>query len=90
MVIDFSVSRVCVSPASDVLGVCVVITPALKLCRLGRFLGRFSIGWYLLPYLQVRTGLDSVLRRPIPLGYKELLCAAEHTLRHRAPQSIPY
>jgi hypothetical protein len=47
MVIDFSVGCVCVSHASDVLGVCVMITPALKSYRLGRFLGRFSIGWYL-------------------------------------------
>jgi hypothetical protein len=31
----------------------------------------------------------SVLRRPISLEYKELLCAAEHMLRHIAPQSIP-
>src|ERR1700733_341702 len=45
---------------------------------------------FLLPYLQVITGLDSVLRRLTSPGYKELLCAAVHTLRHIAPQSIPY
>jgi hypothetical protein len=30
MAIDFSTSRVCVSHASDVLGVCAMITPALN------------------------------------------------------------
>jgi hypothetical protein len=33
--------------------------------------------------------LDNVLRKPISLGYKELLCAAEHALRRYAPRSIP-
>ena len=45
---------------------------------------------FLLPHLQVLTGLDSVLHGLTSPGYKEVLCAAEHTLRHIAPQSIPY
>jgi hypothetical protein len=45
---------------------------------------------FLLPYLQVLTSLNSVLRRLTSPGYKEPLCAAEHTLRHISPQSIPY
>jgi hypothetical protein len=34
---------------------------------------------FLPPRLQAPTGLDNVLRKPISLGCKELLCAAEHS-----------
>jgi hypothetical protein len=66
MVIDFSTDRVCISHASDMLGVCVMITPALKSYRdsVGFSAGSAEHGISLLPHLQVLTGLDSVLRRP--------------------------
>jgi hypothetical protein len=68
-----------------------MITPALKLYRDSVGFkqvqyGMVSFFYHTFKYSQAL----SVLRRPISLEYKELLCAAEHMLRHIAPQSIPY
>src|SRR5437868_6533431 len=58
--LDFSTGRVCVSYASDVPGVCVMITPALKSYRdlVGFLTGSAWHDIFLLPHLQVLTRLE--------------------------------